>query len=78
MALMNEAEASIKADPGSASALQTISMGYNMARLQEATGARDMVTAACGMPIVWFVDCQHGLQHGTAAGGLGAHCAECA
>lgn len=38
MALMNEAEASIKADPGSASALQTISMGYNMARLQEATG----------------------------------------
>jgi hypothetical protein len=41
MALMNEAEASIKADPSQASALQTISMAYNMARLQEATGAAD-------------------------------------
>jgi hypothetical protein len=38
MELMNEAEASIKADPSKATALQTISMGYNMARLQEATG----------------------------------------
>ncbi|KAF6252058.1 hypothetical protein COO60DRAFT_560958 [Scenedesmus sp. NREL 46B-D3] len=38
MALLNEAEASIKADPSKATALQTISMGYNMARLQEATG----------------------------------------
>jgi hypothetical protein len=39
MALMNEAESSIKADPSKATALQTISMAYNMARLQEATGA---------------------------------------
>eukprot|EP00882_Tetradesmus_deserticola_P012382 GHRQ01013123.1.p1 GENE.GHRQ01013123.1~~GHRQ01013123.1.p1 ORF type:complete len:722 (+),score=423.52 GHRQ01013123.1:290-2455(+) len=38
MALMNEAEQSIKADPSKATALQTISMAYNMARLQEATG----------------------------------------
>jgi hypothetical protein len=41
MALMNAAEASIKADPSQSTALQTFSMAYNMARLQEATGAAE-------------------------------------
>jgi hypothetical protein len=59
MALMNEAEASIKADLSQATALQNISMAYNMARLQEATG----------MLIVYFPSRnsnQHSIQHASS------------